>query len=53
MCHGKEQGKNELQKMKNLEDMGNDTMGNKKEQHLKWRQWSSKGKKQVEKANIQ
>lgn len=35
MCQGGEQGKNELQKMKTLENMGDDTMDNKKEQHLK------------------
>lgn len=35
MRHGREQGKNELQKMKTLENMGDDTMENKKEQHLK------------------
>lgn len=35
MCHRREQGKNELQKIKALENMGDDTTDNKKEQHLK------------------
>lgn len=34
MCHGREQGKNKLQKMKTLENTGDDTMDNKKDQHL-------------------
>lgn len=51
MCHSRDE--NELQKIKTVENMGDDTMGSKKEHHLKQKQWSAKGKKLREEANIQ